>query len=90
MITIVREACTVNDRQGVIVVQADSQEEVMSPTARQEAIKTAAALGLSRPGLSGNDTSYPVDADGRSDDDVMMGRRPTAAYRCDYRVTAGL
>ena len=80
----------VNDRQGVVIIQASSQEEVMSPTARQEAIKAASAAGLSRCGLSGSDSSYPVDANGSSDDDVMMGRRPVAAYRCDYRVTAGL
>lgn len=88
MITVVKSEC--GDRQGVITIQADKQEEVMSPTARQEAIKAAAAAGLSRPGLSGSDTAYPVDADGNSSDDVTMGRVPLAAYRCDYRVTAGL
>ena len=62
----------------------------MCPEARQMAIKEAAARGLSRPGLSGNDSPYPVDADGATDDDLLLGRRPVAAYRCDYRVTGGL
>jgi hypothetical protein len=81
---------TLQGQQAVIVAQADGQEEVKGLAARNLVLQEAASLGLSRPGLSGNDTTYPVDADGNSDDEVMQGKRPVAGYRCDYHVSSGL
>ena len=77
------------DRNGKVTVEGDTQEEVMSADARRMAI-TEASSKLHRPGTSGNEVSYPVDADGQTNDDVVLGRVPTAAYRCDYNVTGGL
>jgi hypothetical protein len=77
------------DRQGVVTMQADEQTEVLSTACRAEALKEATRQGVSRPGLSGNDTAYPVDASGNTNDDVLMGRVPVAGYRCDFRVTSG-
>jgi len=79
-----------NDRQGTIIIEADGQEEAQSAEAKQLALKTAAANGLTRPGLSGGESTYPVDANGETDNDLVMGRGVVAAYRCDYKVTAGL
>lgn len=79
-----------NDRQGTITVEADGQEEVMGPDARAEALKAAASNGLQRPGISGSPSAYPVDAEGNTSDDLIMGRGRVAAYRCDFPVTAGL
>ena len=76
-----------NDRQGTVTVQGDTQEEVMSSAAKSMAIQ-AAARGLNRPGVSGNEVAYPVDADGNTSDDLILGRGgEVAAYRCDYNVT---
>ena len=80
----------VTDREGKIVVQGDTMEEVTSIGARNMVLREAAAAGLSRPGVSGVAPAYPVDAEGKSDDDVIMGRSPVAGYRCDYPVAAGL
>jgi len=80
----------VNDRQGTIIVEGDGQEEVQSADAKNLALKTAAANGLTRPGLSGGESTYPVDSDGGTSQDLIMGRGVVAAYRCDYKVTAGL
>lgn len=80
----------VNDREGKITIQGDTMEEVSSLTARNLALKEAAVAGLSRPGVSGNAPAYPVDAEGQSTEDVIMGRTPVAGYRCDYPVTAGI
>lgn len=79
-----------NDRQGVVVIEADSQEEARSMSARQAALTKAAQAGLPRPGISNNEAPYPVDNDGQTDDDLMQGRRPVAGYRCAFTVTAGL
>lgn len=77
-----------NDRGGTVIVEADTQEEVLSSAARQAAIN--AATGVSRPGTSGGESPYPVDADGTTSDELMMGRGQVAAYRCDYKITGGL
>ena len=89
LVTIVGQS-NMSDRQGTITVQAATQELVLSPEGRTAALQHAVAQGLSRPGISSHGGAYPIDAEGRHDEDVMMGRRPTVGYRCDYRVTAGL
>jgi len=76
-------AKNINDRSGVVTVEGETQVEVQGPAARQLAIKTAASNGLSKPGLSGNDTAYPIDAAGK----LIEGAGDVAAYRCDFNVT---
>ena len=79
------------DRQGSITVEGPTQESVMSPAAKQLAINEAQAAGLTRAGVSGNEVAYPVDADGNTSDDLILGRGgQVAAYRCDYNLTGGL
>ena len=80
----------INDRQGTIIISGDTQESVQGMDARQLVLKEAAAKGLSRPGLSGGDYTYPVDAEGNTSDDLLMGRGVVAGYRCDYKITGGL
>lgn len=84
-------ATNLGDRQGTVTVQGDTQEEVMSAAAKQMAIQ-AATKQLNRPGVSGNEVSYPVDAEGNTSDDLILGRSgaTVVAYRCDYNVTGGL
>ena len=87
-ISVISREC--NDRQGTIIVQADKQEEASSADARHLALQAAAESGLSKPGISGNASVYPVDADGVTSDELMMGQGSVAGYRCDFPVTAGL
>jgi len=79
------------DRQGTVTVQGDTQEEVMSSAAKQMAIQAATA-SISRAGVSGNEVAYPVDENGNTSDDLVLGRNGArvAAYRCDYNLTGGL
>lgn len=81
-----------NDRGGIVTIQADQQEEVLSPAARQLAIKHAAAKGIPRAGTSGGEAAYPVNAAGESSDDLIFGRNgeQVAGYRCDFKITGGL
>ena len=79
-----------NDRNGVVTVEGDGQEEVMSPTAKSLAIETASKK-ISRPGISGNESVYPVGPDGQTSEDLLLGRAgEVTAYRCDYKVSGGL
>lgn len=81
----------IQNRQGTVTVQGDSQEEVMSAAAKQLAINEAQAGGIQRAGVSGNEVAYPVDADGNTNDNLILGRGgEVAAYRCDYNLTGGL
>lgn len=79
-----------NDRGGVITVEAATQEEALSGAARSLVLKQAAANGISRPGLSGNESAFPVDAEGNTTQELLTGAVPVAAYRCDYNVAGGL
>jgi hypothetical protein len=77
-------------RQGVVVIEGDTQEEVMTTAARQMALD-AAGRHISRAGLSGQESAYPVDANGETSDDLILGRGGAVdKYRCDYKCTAGL
>lgn len=77
-------------RGGKITLRAAKQELLTGMIARQLVIEKAAAQGLMRPGVSGRPTPYPVDAEGKTGDDVFFGRVPTAAYHIDYPVAAGI
>jgi len=79
-----------NDRQGTVTVQGGTQEEVLSANAKTMALQAAAQNGLSRPGLSGGESAYPIDAEGKTSDDLILGRGVVAGYRCDFKVTGGL
>ena len=83
-------AKNLNQRNGTVTVQGDSQEEVMSPTAKNLAIE-AAGEKIARAGVSGNEVAYPVDANVEYSEDLVMGRAgEVSAYRCDYNLTGGL
>lgn len=78
------------DRAGKIVIAGGSQEEVTSMQARQMVV-THAAARLPRAGLSGNAVPYPVDAQGQTSDDLMLGRvQGIVGYHCEYPVAAGV
>lgn len=79
-----------NDRTGIVIIEADGQEEVLSPNAKKLALETASSK-VSRPGISGNETPYPVDAEGNTSEALVLGQAGRAsAYRCDYKIQGGL
>jgi uncharacterized protein (DUF111 family) len=87
MLTVVETNCS--DRQGTVIVQGSTMEEVMSADAKKLALQ-AAGSRISRPGISGSPSAYPVDSAGETSDDLMMGRGQVAGYRVDYPITGGL
>lgn len=81
----------IGDRQGTVTVKGDTQEEALGAEAKQVVLKTAANQGLPRPGLSGAAHAYPVDANGETSEDLVLGRGGVVAgYHADYPVTGGL
>lgn len=77
-------------RQGTVTISSPDMEEVAGPAAKTLALDTAAANGISRPGISGHISPYPVDENGETSDELIKGRSPVAGYRVDFPITGGL
>jgi hypothetical protein len=76
-----------NERRMTVIVAAETIPELNSSQAKALATKHAAAQGVSRPGISDSSGTYPVDAEGNSDEDLVLGRRPgVVGYRHDFTV----
>lgn len=73
------------------VVQSSSIEELLAASTSNIVLQKAAEAGLNRPGVSNASGPYPVDADGKTDDDLLLGKRgPVAGYRRDFVVLASI
>ena len=90
MINVLKDLCSSTDdgRRVRGVLGSDCVEELNSLAARTEAVKYAASCGIVGGGVSNQSGTYPVDAEGKSDDDVILGRRPVAKYRNDIEVSS--
>lgn len=91
MISILDDATKVTNGRAELVVAGNNIEELMSAATANTVLQKAAELGLNRPGVSNAGGPYPVDADGKCDDDLLLGKRgPVAGYRRDFVVLAAL
>lgn len=91
MISILDDLSKVTQGRADFVVQSNGIEELLDATTAHLVVKKAAELGFNRPGVSNAGGPYPVDADGKTDDELLMGKRgPIANYRRDFTVLASL
>lgn len=90
MVTVLNDLCSVSGdgRRVTVILESDSLEELNSMVARTEAVKHAATLGVVGGGVSNQSGTYPVDANGETGEDVIMGRRPVAKYRNDIEIAS--
>ena len=66
-------------------------EELMAAATSNMVLQKAAEVGLNRPGVSNASGPYPVDDQGKTDDDLLLGRRgPVVGYRRDFVILASL
>lgn len=90
-VAIVEKMSKVSAQRADYVVKGDNISELMEAAAANLVLKTAAEAGLNKPGVSNTSGPYPVDADGQTDDDLLLGKRgPIAGYQRDFVVLAGL
>lgn len=87
---VIENETKIGSRSGTVVIEGDSPEEVSGMQARELAIQVAMQNGLARAGVSGGGAPYPVDADGKSGDALMLGKTPATAFRYDHKVTGGM
>lgn len=71
-------------------MQGNDIEELMSAATSNAVLKKAAEMGMNRPGVSNAGGPYPVDEAGKTDDDLLLGKRDVASYRRDFVVLASI
>jgi hypothetical protein len=90
-VSIVEGMSKVSAQRADYVIKGDSINELMDAAATNLVIQKAGEAGLNRPGVSNVSGPYPVDAEGKTDDDLLLGKRgPIAGYQRDFVVLAGL
>ena len=91
MVSIIEDLSKVAQGRADFVVEGNSIEELLDASTSHLVVKRAAELGFNRPGVSNAGGPYPVDAEGKSDDELLMGKRgPISGYRRDFTVLASL
>jgi hypothetical protein len=90
MIAILDELTKVAHGRADFVVSGNDIEELLTAATSNMVIQKAAEAGLHRPGVSTATGPYPVDENGKTDDDLLMGKRPVAGYRRDFVILASL
>jgi len=91
MVSVIDDLTRIANGRADFVVEGSDIEAIMSAATSNLVIKEAADKGLNRPGVSNASGPYPVDSDGKTDNELLTGQRgPVAAYRRDFVVLAGL
>lgn len=91
MVSLIDSLSRVTAGRAEFVVSGDGIEELMNATTSNMVLQKAAEAGLNRPGVSNASGPYPVDEDGKTDDDLLLGRRgPVAGYRRDFVILASI
>lgn len=91
MVSILDDLSKVTTGRAEFVVASNSIEELLDSSTAGLVVKKAAELGFNRPGVSSSGGPYPVDENGATDDDLLLGKRgPVAGYRRDFIVLASI
>ena len=91
MASILDELTKVAHNRCELVVESDRIEDLLDVSVSHMVIEKAATHGLHRPGISNAGGPYPVDIDGNTDDELLLGKRgPVSHYRRDFVILAGL
>ena len=91
MVSILEDASVVTNGRAELVMSGTSVSELMDASTANMALQKAAELGLHRPGVSSASGPYPVDENGKTDDELLLGKRgPIVGYRRDFVVLASI
>jgi len=92
-ITVVEDKIVMGNTQMTMVVEipkSQSPESLTSMNTRQWIMNEARSRGFPAHGLGSIPQPYPVDANGNTDDELIMGKRDFVAWRADYQIYAGV
>lgn len=73
-----------------IIVEGDKPEELTTMETRQKVMQYARSLGFPASGQGNIPSPYPIDEDGKTDDDLILGKRPMKCWQVEYLISAGL
>jgi len=91
MVSVLDSLSKITNGRAEFVVAGNTIEELLDASTAHAVVKKAAELGFNKPGVSNVGGPYPVDADGNTDDELLMGKRgPIAGYRRDFVVLASI
>ena len=90
MISILDDLTRTATGRSDFVVSGNDIEELQSASTSNLVLQKAAEAGMHRPGVSSASGPYPVDAAGKTDDELLLGKRPVAGYRRDFVVLASI
>lgn len=91
MVSILDDASVITNGRAELVLTGKSVSELMDASTANMALQKAAELGLHRPGVSSASGPYPVDENGKTDDELLLGKRgPIAGYRRDFVILASI
>ena len=88
-VRVIEDKCAQFGNRMEVILEADGPAELITPEARAAVLIFARRQGFPARGLNGTPQTYPVDAKGEVNDDVLKGKTPVAGYRADYQVNAG-
>jgi hypothetical protein len=89
-VEVVDNACTADGRRAVIVMRADTITDVGSTAAKTKALTKAAAMGITRAGISDQTGHYPVNADGETMTNSNVDEDEFDHWRNDFSIAAGM
>jgi hypothetical protein len=90
MLRFIEDKCVQTPQNMLVIVEADTPPELTNRQARDAVLVWARRQGFPARGISGIPQTYPVDAKGETNPEVVMGKVPTAAHRADYQLSAGI
>lgn len=91
MVSILEKLAVVTNGRAEYTVESSSIEELLTASTSNIVLQKAAEAGLNRPGVSNASGPYPVDANGKTDDELLLGKRgPVVGYRRDFVVLASI
>lgn len=90
MVSIIDDLTKTANGRAEFVVSGNDIEELLAASTSNLVLQKAAEAGMHRPGVSNASGPYPVDANGQTDDELLMGKRPVAGYRRDFVVLAAI
>lgn len=91
MISVLDDLTRIANGRAEFIVEGNNIEELMSADTSHAVIKKAAEAGMHRPGVSSASGPYPVDINGQTDDELLLGKRgPVANYRRDFVILASI
>jgi hypothetical protein len=89
-IRFIEDECKQSTNSMKVVVEGTDPAELTNRQTRDAVLVFARRSGFPARGISSLPQTYPVDADGKTDEDVILGKRPLAAHRADYTLSAGI